>query len=142
MLGHLTEAVKIARTGINEGFTDYQLLALLGDALIQSGASPGKADFTEAKDALEKSIAARPNYASSQIALGRLLLQEERVGAAIKHLELGRQLAPQDPSGYLLLATAYRKSGQPEQARAMMAMVAKLNEEQAENRRLAFDKNQ
>lgn len=142
MLGDLTEAAKIARTGINEGFTDYQLLALLGDALIQSGASPGKADFTEAKDALEKSIAARPNYASSQIALGRLLLQEERVGAAIKHLELGRQLAPQDPSCYLLLATAYRKSGQPEQARAMMAMVAKLNEEQAENRRLAFDKNQ
>lgn len=142
MLGHLSEAVKIARTGINEGFTDYQLLALLGDALIQSGASPGKADFTEAKDALEKSIAARPNYASSQIALGRLLLQEERVGAAIKHLELGRQLAPQDPSSYLLLATAYRKSGQPEQVRAMMAMVAKLNEEQAESRRLAFDKNQ
>lgn len=142
MLGDLTQAAQIARTGINEGFTDYQLLALLGDTLIQSGASPGKADFAEAKDALEKSVAARPNYASSQIALGRLLLQEKRVDTAIEHLELGRQLAPQDPSSYLLLATAYRKRGQPEQARAMMAMVAKLNEEQAEKRRLAFDKNQ
>ena len=141
MLGDLAQAAKTARTGINEGFTDYQLLALLGDALIQSGASPGKADFAEAKDALEKSIAARPNYASSQIALGRLLLQEERVDTAIEHLELGRQLAPQDPSGYLLLATAYRKRGQPGQARALMAMVAKLNEEQAKKRRLAFDKN-
>ena len=140
MLGDLTQAAKIARTGINEGFTDYQLLALLGAALIQSGASPGKPDFAEAKDALEKSIATRPNYASSQIALGRLLLQEERVDTAIEHLESGRQLAPQDPSCYLLLATAYRKRGQPDQARAMMAMVAKLNEEQAEKRRLAFDK--
>ena len=140
MLGDLAQAAKIARTGINEGFTDYQLLALLGDALIQSGASPGKAGFFEAKDALEKSIAARPNYASSQIALGRLLLQEERVDTAIEHLELGRHLAPQDPSCYLLLATAYRKRGQPNQARAMMAMVAKLNEEQAEKRRLAFEK--
>jgi|SRR5579859_272610 len=141
MLDDLTQATRIARTGINEGFTDYQLLALLGDALIQSGVSPGKADFAEAKDALEKSIAARPNYASSQIALGRLLLQEDRVDTAIEHLELGRQLAPQDPSCYLLLATAYRKRGQPAQARAMMATVAKLNEEQAEKRRLAFDKN-
>lgn len=141
MLGDLTQATRIARTGINEGFTDYQLLALLGDALIQSGVSPGKADFAEANDALEKSIAARPNYASSQIALGRLLLQEDRVDTAIEHLELGRQLAPQDPSCYLLLATAYRKRGQPDQARAMMATVAKLNEEQAEKRRLAFDKN-
>lgn len=141
MLGDLSQAAQIARTGISEGLTDYQLLALLGDALIQSGASPGKADFIEAKDALEKSITARPNYASSQIALGRLLLQEGRVDAAMEHLELGRQLAPQDPSCYLLLATAYRKRGQPEQARAMMAMVAKLDEERAEKRRLAFDKN-
>jgi tetratricopeptide (TPR) repeat protein len=142
MLGNVSQAAQIARTAINEGFTDYQLLTLLGEALIQSGASPGKANFAEAKEALEKSIAARPNYASSQIALGRLLLQEERVDPAIEHLELGRQLAPQDPSCYLLLATAYRKHGQPEQARAMMAMVAKLNEEQAEQRRLAFDKSQ
>lgn len=141
MLGDFSQAAQIARTGLNEGFTDYQLFALLGDALIQSGASPGKADFAEAKDALEKSITARPDYASSRISLGRLLLQEGRVDAAIEHLQLGRQLAPQDPSCYLLLATAYRKRGQPEQARAMMAMVAKLNEEQAEKRRLAFDKN-
>ena len=141
MLGDFYQAAQIARTGIKEGFTDYQLLALLGDALIQSGASPGKADFTEAKDALEKSVAARPDYSSSQIALGRLLLQEGRVDDAIDHLELGRQLAPQDPTPYLLLATAYRKRGQREQARAMMDMVAKLNEEQAEKRRLAFDKN-
>lgn len=141
MLGNVSQAAQIARTGIKEGFTDYQLLALLGDALIQAGASPGKADFAEAKDALEKSIAARPDYSSSQIALGRLLLQEGRVDDAIEHLELGRQLAPQDPTPYLLLAMAYRKRGRLEQARTMMDMVAKLNEEQAEKRRLAFDKN-
>jgi Flp pilus assembly protein TadD len=69
------------------------------------------------------------------------LLQEGRVDTAIEHLKLARQLAPQDPSCYFLLATAYRKRGEPEQARAMMDMVAKLNEEQAEKPRLAFDKN-
>ena len=127
MLGHISRAAQIARTGIYEGCTDYQLLALLGEALIQAGARPGQPEFSEAKEALEKSIVARPNYGSSQIARGRLLLQEDRVEAAIEHLELGRQFASKNPSSYLLLAAAYRKHGQFEQERAMLAMVAKLN---------------
>lgn len=141
MLGDLSRATQIARTGIGEGFSDYQLLALLGDALLRDGASAGQPALSEAKDALEKSIAVRPNYASSQIALGRLLLQEGKVDIAIEHLELGRQLAPQNPSPYMLLATAYRKRGQLGQAREMLDMVAKINEEQAEKRRAAADQD-
>ena len=140
MLGNLAEATQIARTAIREGAADYQLLALLGDALIQAGASPGQPEFSEAKEALEKSIGEHPRYSSSQIALGRLLLEEGRVDAAVEHLQLGRQLAPQNPSPYKLLATAYRKRGQLEQARAMLAMVAKLNEEQTQKRRSDFNK--
>jgi tetratricopeptide (TPR) repeat protein len=141
MLDDLSQAIKIARAGILEGFADYQLLCLLGDALIHNGASPGKPEFAEAKQALEKSIAERPNYASSQIALGRVFLQEERVDAAIELLESGRQLAPQNPTPCLLLATAYRKRGQLKQAQAMLAMVDKLNEEQTQKRRQALYEN-
>lgn len=140
MLGDLTRATKIARTGILDGFPDYQLLCLLGDALIHNGASPGQPEFAEAKQALEKSIAARPNYASSQIVLGRILLQEEHLDAAIEHLELGHRLAPQNPTPCLLLATAFRRRGKLEQASEMMALVAKLNEEQAQRRRAALGK--
>ncbi len=141
MLGDLTQAAKIARAGILEGFADYQLLCLLGDALIRDGASPGTPEFAEAKQALEKSVAARPNFASSQIALGRILLQEDRVDPAIEHLESGHRLAPQNPTPCLLLATAYRKRGQLEQAQTMLAMVDKLNQEQARRRRQALDEN-
>jgi tetratricopeptide (TPR) repeat protein len=141
MLGNLAEATQIARTAIREGAADYQLLALLGDALIQAGASPGKPEFAEAKEALEKSIGEHPRYASSHIALGRLLLQEGRVDRAVEHLELGRRLAPENPAPYMLLATAYRKRGQLEQERAMLAMVAKLNEEQAQKHRSDFSKD-
>ena len=140
MLGNLSQAAQIARTAIRVGAADYQLLALLGDALIQSGASPGKPEFSEAKEALEKSIGEHPRYGSSQIALGRLLLQEGRADRAVEHLELARQLAPQNPAPYMLLATAYRKRGQPERERAMLAMVARLNEEQAQKRRSGFNK--
>jgi len=135
MLDDLTQAVKIARAGISEGFADYQLLCLLGDALIHNGASPGTPEFAEAKQALEKSVATRPNYASSQIALGRILLEEEHVDAAIAHLELGRKLAPQNPTPCMLLASAYRKHGRTEEAQAMLAIVDRLNRERARKRR-------
>ena len=59
-VGDLSQAMQIARTGIQEGFRDYQLLALLGEALIQAGVSPGQPEFSEAKEALEKSIVTRP----------------------------------------------------------------------------------
>ena len=141
MLDDLSQAIETARAGILEGFADYQLLCLLGDALIHNGTSPGKPEFAEARQAVEKSIAARPNYASSQIALGRILLEEEQFDAAIEHLELGHKLAPQNPTPCLLLATAYRKRGQPGRAQTMLAMVDKLNQEQAQKRRQALDEN-
>jgi tetratricopeptide (TPR) repeat protein len=140
MLGNLAEAAQIARSAIREGAADYQLLALLGDALIQAGASPGKPEFSEAKEALRRSIGEHPRYPSSHIALGRLLLEEGQVDQAVEHLELGRQLAPGNPAPCMLLATAYRKLGQLEQERAMLAIVAKLNEEQAQRRRSDFNK--
>lgn len=135
--GNLAEAIRVARTAIAEGKQDYQLLAILGEALIRDGASPGQAEFVEARDALERSITARPNYASSQIGLGHVDLLDGRLEAAIEHLEIGRRLSPQNPAVYSLLAAAYRKSGRPGQAEAMLAILAKLNEEQAQRIRTA-----
>src|SRR5713101_7772329 len=135
--GNLAEAIRVARTATGEGKQDYQLLAILGEALIRNGASPGQAEFVEARDALEKSVAARPNYASSQIGLGHVDLLDGRLDAAIEHLEIGRRLNPQNPAVYSLLAAAYRKSGRPGQEEAMLAILAKLNEEQAQRIRTA-----
>jgi len=139
LLGNISQAAQIARAAIHEGVADYQLLALLGDALIQAGASPGQPEFSEAQDALQKSVAAHANFASSQIALGRLLLQEGKLDAAIEHLELGHRLVPQNPAPCLLLATAYRKRGRIDEAQAMVALVVKLNEEKAQKRRALLD---
>ena len=135
--GNLAEAIRVARTATAQGKQDYQLLAILGEALIRVGASPGQVEFAEARDALEKSVAARPNYASSQIALGHVDLLDGRLEAAIEHLETGRRLSPQYLAVYSLLAAAYRKSGQPGQAEAMLKILAKLNQEQAQRIRTA-----
>src|SRR5438876_35886 len=135
--GNLAEVIGVARTATAQGKQDYQLLAILGEALIRVGASPGQVEFAEARDALEKSVAARPNYASSQIALGHVDLLDGRLKAAIEHLETGRRLSPQNLAVYSLLAAAYRKSGQPGQAEAMLGILAKLNQEQAQRIRTA-----
>jgi tetratricopeptide (TPR) repeat protein len=135
--GNLAEVIRVARTATAEGKQDYQLLAILGEALIRVGASPGQVEFVEARDALEESVAARPNYASSQIGLGHVDLLDGRLEAAIEHLETGRRLSPQNPAVYTLLAAAYRKSGRPGQAEAMLTILAKLNQEQAQRIRTA-----
>src|SRR5438477_4275178 len=135
--GSLAEAMRVARTATAQGTQDCQLLAILGEALSRVGASPGQVEFAEAGDALEKSVAVRPNYASSQIALGHVDLLDGRLKAAIEHLETGRRLSPQNLAVYSLLAGAYRKSGQPGQAQWMLGILAKLNQEQAQRIRTA-----
>jgi tetratricopeptide (TPR) repeat protein len=137
LAGNLEEAVHVSRKASAEGKQDYQLLAILGEALIRGGASPGQAEFAEARAALEKSVATRPNYASSQIALGHVDLLDARLDAAIEHLETGRRLSPRNPAVYSLLATTYRKSGRLDQAEAMLTILAKLNQEQAQRIRTA-----
>ena len=137
LAGNLGEAIRVSRTASAEGQQDYQLLAILGEALIRAGASPGQPEFLEARRTLEKSVRARPNYASSQIALGHVDLLEGRLDAAVEHLETGRRLSPQNPAVYPLLATAYRKSGRLDQGEAMLEILKKLNQEQAQRIRTA-----
>jgi hypothetical protein len=85
--GEVLEAVRAAREGVKKGHHDYVLLTLLGEALLRSGISPGQAEFKEAQEALEQSAAERPNFAGSQLALGKLALLDNRMDDAIAHLE-------------------------------------------------------
>ena len=135
--GDVAEAVRIAREAVKKGDHDYRLLTLLGEALIRSGIAPGDAEFTEAQQALEKSIAERANYAGSQLALGKLALLDNHIDDAIAHLETARELNLNDPSVYSNLAAAYRRRGDLQKAQAMLAVLANLNQAQAEKFRLA-----
>jgi tetratricopeptide (TPR) repeat protein len=129
--GNLAEAIRIEHVAALEGHDNYVLLTILGQALIRSGASPGQPDFREAEIALTKAVTQRPRYASSQIALGYLLLLDDRVDSAVEHLEKGLQLDPLNPSVYAHLAVAYRKLGKRQQSDTMLADLAQLNAEQA-----------
>lgn len=135
--GNVPEAIRSAREGIAKGHDNFMLLTLLGEALLRSGITPGQPGFEEARQALEKAVAERPNYPSSQLALGKLYLVANRLGDAVAHLEVARQLDPGNPSIYSNLAAAYRKQGDTQKAKEALATLAQLNAARAEKIRTA-----
>jgi len=135
--GNMTEAVRVAREGVKKGYENYILLATLGEALIRSGITAGQPEFAEAQAALEKSVVEHPNYLVSQLALGELYLMAGRLDDAIMHLETARQLDLDNTSVYSHLATAYRRQGKLQEAQNMLAILAGLNQAQAEKIRSA-----
>jgi tetratricopeptide (TPR) repeat protein len=135
--GDLKDSIRISREAVRKGYEDYRLLTLLGEALLRSGIAPGDPEFKEAQAALEKSVAQRPNFAGSQLALGKLALLDNRTEEAIAHLEIARELNPNEASVYSNLATAYRRRGDLQKAQSMLAVLASMNQAQAERFRSA-----
>ena len=131
--GNLDEAVRVGREAVQKGYDHYMLLALLGEALVRSGAAPGTAEFFEAKSLLVRSMAKRPSYPSPKIALGKLLLMEGKLEDAVGYLESARALDPKNPAIYASLATAYHKSGDAKREQAMLDELAKLNAQEKES---------
>jgi tetratricopeptide (TPR) repeat protein len=129
--GDMPGAIKAARRGLHNSPANYVLLAILGRALVRSGASPGQPEFTEALRAMEKAVAAQPNHAGSQVTLGNLYLMAGKLDLAIKHLEKARELSPRDMSVYAHLANAYRRHGNMKKAREMLETLARLNQQKA-----------
>ena len=128
---NMPQAIRAARGGLRKEPENYILLTILGQALIRQGASSGQREFEQARAVLEKSVARRPDYAPSRLALGQLYLAAGRVGEAIAQLDRARQLAPSNPSVYSQLAAAYQRQGNHQEAERMLAALATLNQQQA-----------
>lgn len=128
---NMAQAIRAARAGLRKEPDNYVLLTILGQALIREGASPGQGEFAEARTALEKCVAERPEYSVAQLALGQLELVGGRIEEAVEHLKKARELAPDNPAAYALLASAYRRRGDVEEAEKALGVLASLNRQQA-----------
>jgi tetratricopeptide (TPR) repeat protein len=131
LTGNMPEAIRVARAAVRERRANYVVLTILGEALLRSGAVAGLPEFTEAESALRKSIESKPSYARSHVALGYLLLISNRLDDSLMQLEQGRELDSRNPAVYAHLGVLYRKNGQTEKAKEMLAMLAKLNADEA-----------
>lgn len=135
--GNVADAVRIARAGVEKGHDNFMLLTLLGEALLRSGIAPGQKEFDEARQALERAVAERPNYPSSQLALGKLYLLDGQAAQAVLHLQAAGEMNPGSPAVYSYLASAYRKEGDLQKAQEALDTLARLNQAQAEKIRNA-----
>jgi len=129
--GNIPAAIQAAREGIQKDPNNYILLTILGHALIRSGVGPSQPEFAEAQTALERAVAERPNFAASQLALGQLYLMARRLDDAVTRLDTARRLAPENKSAYSHLAMAYQRQGKLQEAQKMLAILDRLNQEQA-----------
>lgn len=125
----LPHALEMARRAVKTGHRDYQTTSLLGTVLMYMGVTPGQPQFAEARNSLETSVTERPDFSTSQIALGKLYLMEGRSADAVAHLEIGRRLEPQNPAVYTSLASAYRRLGNKEASAECMKTLAGILEE-------------
>lgn len=130
--GDVRGAIDVTRTAIQKGDDNYILLTIFGNAVGLAGTSPQQPLFEEAKRALKQSIAERPQYAISRLALGELFLTEGSLDDAVAQLEQARQLAPANATVYSRLATAYRREGHTSQELQALSILSKLNQEQAQ----------
>ena len=135
--GNIAEGIRVAREGISKGVQNPALLVILGRGLLRSGITPGQPEFNEAQNALEKSVAERPNDAGSQIALGQVYLLGGHLDAAIACLEAARKMRPEQPSIYASLAKAYQRKGDSHRAEEAIAKLQSINQAQAERIRSA-----
>lgn len=124
-------ALKLSQEAVQEGHKGYEMLSLLGTVWMVAGVSPGQPQFLQAKQALEGAVAQQPNYPTAQIALGRLYEMEGDPHNAIKHLEIGRRLEPQNRAIYPSLSAAYRQVGNTAAAAECTKTLAGLLQERS-----------
>lgn len=132
LAGKIEEAIAAAREGNKSGGANYQLLTVLGEALLRSGIIAGQPQFAEAEAALSKAVSIRPSYSDAQLALGKIDLISHQLSLAISHLEQARRLDPENPAIYSHLAAAYREQGDRRKVQEMLSVLAQINREQAE----------
>ena len=130
MGGDIAGAVRVAREGVRKKRADYLLLTFLGQSLIRSGAIPGQPEFKEAREALEKAVSQRPNYADSQLGLADVYTMENRLPDALAHLEAARQLEPRSAAVYAGLAKVYRRMGNVNEMQQALSILRAINQEQ------------
>jgi tetratricopeptide (TPR) repeat protein len=114
-------------SAVHRRLADPVLTYAFALALIRTGIEPGGLEAVEALEALRSSARAKPTFAPAHTELGRLLLRRGEIEDAIVALERAVAADPNSPAALYNLAQAYRKHGDDNRARALIAKLAAVN---------------
>jgi superkiller protein 3 len=128
-IGNSDKAIHILRDRLRQKPNDANLLYLLGEGLLRSGAAPGEPAYAESQAALEKSVKLNPSLCLPHISLGSIYLDEGRFSDAAAEFEKARAIDPSEKSAYSHLAVAYRRMGQPDKAKEALTQLQQVLEQ-------------
>ncbi len=89
----------------------------------------------EARHYLERAVALNPDLPQAVLAYGRALARTGDIEKAVERFQRVVRLAPEEDSVHLHLASAYRHSGRPEEAKAELARFEELAKKKSERTR-------
>jgi len=117
--GRVEGATKLLREKLAFAPHDPTLNYLLADSLLREGVTPQLPGFSDARDALQRAIRAKPDFARAHAALGTLYLRQGDAGRAAQELETALRLDPDSRVALSQLMTAWRKMGREQEATAV-----------------------
>ncbi len=124
------EAIAMARKGLEENPDSPELLAVLGELLIEQG------NRAEARVHLRKALQEDPSHRLALRNLARTLWEEGRESEAMKIFQELRRLSPLDFHSRAFLAQHYLEREDPEKAEAPLREAKLLEPDSAELREL------
>jgi predicted Zn-dependent protease len=128
--GDTKQAIQVLRQRIRERPDDANLLYLLGEAILHSGAQPSDKEYVEAQTSLEGSVRLNPTLCLPHVSLGTIYLDQDRLQDAVAQFEQARLLDPNEKSAYSHLAIAYRRLGQTDKAREVLTSLKDILDQQ------------
>ncbi len=114
--GRLEGATRLLREKLAQSPQDATLNYLLADALLREGVAPQQAEFVEAREALQRSIRARPDFARARATLGKVYLLGGDAERAVQELRAALRHDPENRAALSQLMMALRKLGREQEA--------------------------
>ena len=131
MLDNRPEEARTFLENHQKEFTSYLSYYLYADVLIRLGLDRPGSLQTKIQKILEKSVQLNPNFAAGRANLGRLYATQQDWPRAIAELQAAIGFDPDHRAAYYQLSQIYLRTGEREKAQEMLAIVRKLNEQEA-----------
>ena len=119
-------AVSVLRDRLKKTPGDFMLNYLLAQAIVNEPVEAGSPQFNEARQALGKTLQAKPDFTKAHTLLGKLYAQVGENRNALEELKLATSRDRTDRTALSQLAIVLRRLGRTQEAAAVLAELRQL----------------
>jgi tetratricopeptide (TPR) repeat protein len=127
--GHYAQALSTVRSELRSHPGDAQLHFLLARILIESGATPGTAQFAEARESALQAIHVSPEMVAAHDLLADIYMRTGETELAVAQCRAALAIDATEPSAMYRLMIASRKLGDKATVQALAQRLAELHQQ-------------